>query len=129
VEEAIADALDFTPEEFRAMAGEAVTGLRACANQYFSHSELIRTSHNKAKHGVTMVTDTDLTPREFYVITRAHGAPQLVKFTVDANAIRRVRRGVGMASTCSRFLAGVAWGLLASGHLYPDRRRGARVGG
>jgi hypothetical protein len=82
---------------------------------------VIRTTYNKAKHGITMVSATDLSPREFYVIIKTGDAPGLAKFTVDKTRISQVRRGIEIAASCGHLLAGIAWGLVASGNLYPQK--------
>jgi hypothetical protein len=118
IHRAVAEVLELSFEDYEAMSREAVQALHLCARQYFSEDAVIRQSYNKAKHGATMVTATDLTARQFYVITRNRDAPRLAKFTVDQSSIARVRRGIDIAGSCSRLLAGIAWGLLATGNLY-----------
>lgn len=128
LERAVAGDLELQIDEYAGMADKCMRNLRVAAQQYIGASELVRITYNKAKHGTTMVRPRDLTdPREFYVITEGRGSDRydLTKFRVDKNMIRTVARGVEGAGLCTRFLAGIARGLLATGNLYPEYHPGA----
>ena len=130
---AIATGFEWTEPEAEAAMDECMRNLRLAARQYLSENEIIRTTYNKAKHGVTIVRPPDLAPREFYVLAphlvlrgkRDRARYDLSKFSIDKTMIRALEHGVVSTGRLIQFLAGVARALHCADLLYSDRSQAA----
>lgn len=120
---------EWTEQESRRSLSEAVRQAKFLAERYFAENEVIRSTYNRAKHGATMLHHASLTPRQLYVLApdlsrakRAQAARyQLNKFTVNGQMIRSIERGIEIAGSMVRYLAGLARALSEADLLYPRR--------
>ena len=123
---------DATTEERRDSLATSVKQAKFLAARFFDGNELFPTIFNRAKHGATLMHDTSLSPREFWVVaphfTLEHDDDRrrylMPKFTLDRATIRNTEHGVKVASNLIQYLAGLARALNEAGLLYGARHRG-----
>lgn len=104
---------------------ECVTALRLAADAYSSSDEIVRSTYNKAKHGVTMFQLPGDDPRTFRVVM-PHLLPSgpkdtsryvISKFSVNRQMVRALEQRIEIFSTALRFLQGTARALHRAGSL------------
>lgn len=126
---------DWTIEECAQSLNQGVRQSKMLARWYFDGDEIVRTAYNRAKHGVTMLYDESLPPRQFWVIaphlevtgprdTRRYALP---KFTVSSQEVSNLQRNIGIAGSLIRYFAGITRALNSADLLYdsPPRRHSA----
>ncbi len=129
----VAGFAQWTSAECKAALAETFTSLRQSADHYFAEDEIFRTTHNKAKHGATMLRTADMDARQFYVLAphlvvrgkRDRARYDLSKFTVNKTMIGALQRRTELIGTTIRMLAGISRALLQADLLYPRRRPGS----
>ncbi len=135
-EEKVLDALgaeitEWTRDECRQSLRDGVKHARFLAGRYFDENEVIRVAYNRAKHGATMLHDESLTSRQFWVVgphlnvggPRDKARYHMPKFTVNGEQIRATLKGVEIAGSLIRYLAGLAKALSDADLFYASRPR------
>jgi hypothetical protein len=126
---------ELTDAERRQTLAEFVPHAKALARRYFLDDEIMRSAYNRAKHGATMLHDSSLTQRQFWVIAphlavaNANDKRRYVlpKFTVQKSTILSTHEGVRAAGAMIRYLALVAKALNGADLLYPNPTRTLRL--
>lgn len=88
-------------EECRKSHSLSVGEARFLADRYFAEDEIIRVAYNRAKHGSTLLRDSSLSEREFWVL-----APHLSTAAVVERHVMTCRSSPSAASRSARGGAG-----------------------
>lgn len=115
----------WSEKDCRNALAECFVSLEQSAVHYHAENEIFRTTYNRAKHGATLMRQSGLTPREFYVVAphlvrvgkRDRNRYDLVKFTVNAAMIQPLERRIEVNGGTIRFLAGLVRALEQAGRL------------